>query len=249
LGLSRGRGGVSPARLWRDPGADGTTSAAATPTLTSGTLASGDTATYSETYSTKDAGTGNKTLTPAVTIKDSGNVDVTASYSITLNSISTGTINPKALTALGTLVFPVSKVYDGTTTATPSSGAAALQGAEVPAAGTTSDGKPYSVDSVRLTGTASYNHNSKDVASATTITESGLSLTGTGNGNYTLTPPSFGATITVASTTSAVTSSANPALPGSNLVFTSTLSVTAPGGGIPSGSVLGPGIDQRPPVE
>jgi hypothetical protein len=178
---------------------DGTTNAAATPTHT-GTLASGDTATYTETYSTKDAGTGNKTLTPSVAITNSGNQNVTASYSITLNSISTGTINTKALTAAGNLVFPASKVYDGTTVATASSGAAALQTVENTGTGTTGDGIPYTGngDSVSLNGTAAYNYNTKDVLTANTITESGLTLTGTGNGNYTLTPPSFSSTITKA---------------------------------------------------
>ena len=94
---------------------DGTTSAAATPTLTAGTLASGDTATYSETYSTKDAGAGSKTLIPAVTITDSGNVDVTASYSITKVNYTTGTINPKALTVTAPTI--ASKVYNGAATA------------------------------------------------------------------------------------------------------------------------------------
>ncbi|MGA2221363.1 MAG: YDG domain-containing protein, partial [Verrucomicrobiia bacterium] len=105
------------------------------------------------------------------------------------------TITAKALTATGTLSVPASKVYDGTTSASVS-GAAALLATEAPGAGTTADGKPYNADTVSLTGTASYNYNFKDVATATTVTESGLSLTGTGNGNYTLTAPSFSATIT-----------------------------------------------------
>ena len=41
---------------------DGTTTAAATPTITSGSLATGDTAAFTETYDTKNVGTG-KTLT------------------------------------------------------------------------------------------------------------------------------------------------------------------------------------------
>src|SRR5260221_11350305 len=80
------------------------------------------------------------------------------------------TINSKALTAAGTLVFPASKVYDGTTTATPTSGSAALQPTETAGTGTTSDGKPYGVDSASLTGTASYTYNKKDGLTATTVT-------------------------------------------------------------------------------
>src|SRR5204862_2543701 len=57
---------------------DGTTSAAAIPTITSGTLAVGDAGNFTETYDTKHVGTG-KTLTPAGSVSDgnSGN-----SYSI-----------------------------------------------------------------------------------------------------------------------------------------------------------------------
>jgi hypothetical protein len=74
-------------------------------------------------------------------------------------------------------------------------------------------------------------------ANGVTVTVSGLSLTGTAAGNYTLTAPSLSANVMAASTTSAVTCSANPALPGASVSFTSTLSVTAPGGGTPTGSV------------
>jgi autotransporter-associated beta strand protein len=79
---------------------DGTTSAAATPTL-AGSLANGDTATLTEAYSDRNVGTGNKTLIPAVTITNSSNVNVTTNYTITLNSVSTGTISAKALTVSG----------------------------------------------------------------------------------------------------------------------------------------------------
>src|SRR5206468_11259658 len=108
-------------------------------------------------------------------------------YTVTQQSGLTQQVTQKALSPAGTLVFPASKIYDGTTTATPTSGAAALQVTESAGTGSTVDGKPYGVDLVSLTGTAAYNYDSKDVASATTVTESGLSLTGTGNGNYTLT--------------------------------------------------------------
>src|SRR5207245_2073460 len=121
-----------------------------------------------------------------------GNIGNNYTYSFV--TANTGTITAKALTAQGTLALS-SKVYDGTTGATPT-GAAALQATEATGSGTTSDGKPYNVDTVSLSGTATYAFNSKDVGSATTVTESGLSLTGTGNGNYTLTPPTLSATIT-----------------------------------------------------
>ena len=115
-------------------------------------------------------------------------------YTLTQPTGLPGNITPKGLTYSGVSV-PSSKVYDGTTTAVVS-GTAALQSTETAGTGTTSDGKPYGVDSVSLTGTPSATYNSKDVATAATVTFGGISLTGTGNGNYTLTALTQAATIT-----------------------------------------------------
>ena len=49
------------------------------------------------------------------------------------------------------------------------------------------------MDSVSLTGTPTGTYNSKDVATATTVTFGGLALTGTGNGDYTLPTTASGA--------------------------------------------------------
>ena len=103
-------------------------------------------------------------------------------------------ITQKALTVTG-LSVPSSKVYDGTVTAAVTD-SKSLLGTQAAGAGTTSDGKPYSVDAVSLTGTAAGAYNTKDVATATTVTYTGISLTGTGNGNYTLTTQTSSATIT-----------------------------------------------------
>ncbi len=75
--------------------------------MTSGTLY--DSASLSETYAGKDAGTG-LTLTPAATIADAGN------YAVTLVSTANGEIDPKALTV--TLTGLVDKTYDATADAT-----------------------------------------------------------------------------------------------------------------------------------
>src|SRR6185369_17240901 len=107
-------------------------------------------------------------------ILHNGTVNVTADYDIQRNSFATGTITPKALTYSG-LSVPASKVYDATTTAVVS-GTASLQSTESAGSGNTSDGKPYGVDSVSLTGTPTGTYNSKDVLSATTVTFGGLSL-------------------------------------------------------------------------
>ena len=75
---------------------DGTTSAAAVPTITSGSLATGDTAAFVETYSTTNAGTG-KTLTPSGTVIDGNGGQ---NYAITFVSTTTGTILP--MSSIGT---------------------------------------------------------------------------------------------------------------------------------------------------
>ena len=71
---------------------DATTSAAALPTVTSGSLQGTDTPSFSETYDTKDVGTG-KTLTPAGVVNDgnSGN-----NYSYTFVNDTTGVITAHA---------------------------------------------------------------------------------------------------------------------------------------------------------
>src|ERR1017187_1217495 len=155
---------------------DGTTSAAATPTHT-GTLASGDSFSPTETYAARNAGTG-LTLTPAGTVSGGNGY-----YTYTYNTVSTGVINQKALTVSG--ITAPSTVYDGTTTAK-LGGTAAFATAETAGTGTTSDGIPYSVDSVSAGGTAAGTLAARAVGSeAVTIT--GVTVTGTGNGNYSAT--------------------------------------------------------------
>ncbi len=90
---------------------DQTTSAAASPTVTTGSLQGTDTAGFSETYSDKIVATG-KTLTPAGSVNDgnSGN-----NYAVTFTPVSTGVINALSLTVSAT---GVDKPYDGTTNAT-----------------------------------------------------------------------------------------------------------------------------------
>ena len=72
--------------------ADGTTDSAGVPTISSGTLASGDTGTWTQTFDTAAAGT-NKTLTPSGTVHH-GATNVTASYLITFVADTTGEITP-----------------------------------------------------------------------------------------------------------------------------------------------------------
>jgi autotransporter-associated beta strand protein len=81
---------------------DGTTSALATPTITSGTLSSGDNGVFTESYDTRNVGGPSKTLTPTGTIKDSGNNDVTSRYTINWTAANVGTITTATLTYTAT---------------------------------------------------------------------------------------------------------------------------------------------------
>jgi hypothetical protein len=108
-------------------------------------------------------------------------------YTVTQPAGLTGDITTKALTVAG-LSAVATRVYDGTTVAG-LMGTAAFLSTEAAGAGTTSDGKPYSVDSVTISGTAAGAFADKDVATAKAITVSGLTATGTGSANYTVTQP------------------------------------------------------------
>lgn len=93
---------------------DGDVTASSLPTITSGTLATGDTGIFIETYDTKAQGSG-KTLTPAVvSIRNAGNSDKTGNYTITLVSSANGIINKRAITITAAAN---TKVYDGDVTA------------------------------------------------------------------------------------------------------------------------------------
>src|SRR5262249_54238299 len=89
---------------------DGTTGATATPTITSGSLQGSDTANFTESYDTKNAGTG-KLLTPSGTVSD-GNGGNNYTYSFVTSN--PGVINKVALTFTAA---PYTKTYDATTIA------------------------------------------------------------------------------------------------------------------------------------
>ncbi len=89
---------------------DATTSAAAMPAITSGSLQGMDTANFVETYSTKNAGTG-LTLTPSGTVTDGNGGN---NYTYTFVPVSTGVITTAPLTITA---VTNTKFYDGTTSA------------------------------------------------------------------------------------------------------------------------------------
>ncbi len=85
--------------------ADGTTSSTAVPTVT-GTLGAGDTATFTEAYDTKDAGTG-KTMTPAGVVSD-GNGG--ANYKVTsFGSVGAITANTLAVITTAAVKFTTAR--------------------------------------------------------------------------------------------------------------------------------------------
>ena len=142
-------------------GYDGTTSAAATPLITSGVLQDSETANFIETYDTKAVGT-SKTLTPSGTVND-GNTGL--NYSYTFVTDTTGVITIKTLTVTATAQ---NKVYDGTTAATV----------------TLSDNRAAG-DNITVSDTSAA-FSDKNVGNGKTVTVSGISISGPDSGDYTL---------------------------------------------------------------
>lgn len=117
-----------------------------------------------------------------------------ANYTLAMQAPAAATITAKTV-AVGALSVAASKVYDGTDAATVV-GAPQLA-KEAPGAGAASDGKAFDGDAVSPSGTATAAYNSKNVASASTVTFAGISLTGTDSGNYLMASlPTASATIT-----------------------------------------------------
>jgi fibronectin-binding autotransporter adhesin len=138
---------------------DGTTSAAATPAVTSGSIQPGDTGNFTETYNTKHVGT-SKTLTPAGSVTD-GNSGT--NYNVTLTSANTGTINQ---TNISVTAATNTKGYDGNTSA-----------AAVP---TVTSGTIQPGDTPNFTET----YDNPNVGTGKTLTPTGSVTDGNGGANY-----------------------------------------------------------------
>jgi len=123
-----------------------------------------------------------KTL-PAITLTLGGSA--AANYTL-IGSSGAVTITAKALT-LGGLAAN-NRTYDGTATAT-LTGSVALQPAETPGAGTSSDGLAYTGDTVSVSGTAAAVFADKHVAFDKPVTVTGYALVGAQAGNYSATQP------------------------------------------------------------
>lgn len=159
---------------------DGDTTSSETPTITSGTLASGDVGVYSQTFDNKTATT-SKTLTPAVTsIEDGSSADMTGNYNVTLVNDTTGVINKKELTVSGATV--TSKTYDGNTDAV-------ISGATL--SGVVGGDTVTFVADTDTVGT----FNDKNVETGKSVTTN-MAIEGADSGNYTLTQPTLTGDIT-----------------------------------------------------
>ncbi len=93
------------------------------------------------------------------------------------------TITPKNLAVSG--LATSNRMYDATTAAA-LTGTAALLTAQAPGAGTTSDGKPYTGDTLTLGGTANGTFADKHAASNKPVSVTGITLGGAQAGDYNL---------------------------------------------------------------
>ncbi|WP_129778136.1 MBG domain-containing protein [Peristeroidobacter soli] len=142
---------------------DGTPTSSVTPTLTAGTLATGDALTgLAQSFDSKNAGNRTLAVTPGYVLADGNGGN---NYTVTLLTAA-GVITPKDLTVTATAN---DKVYDGTTLAT--GNLSALTGI-------------ITNDDVTFGGTASFAFADKDVGTNKPVTVSGITLSGVDAGNY-----------------------------------------------------------------
>ncbi len=151
----------------------------------SGDAVTANTAAVTATFVDKNVGTGKSLVVSNAAVVLAG-ADA-ANYSLQAVTGLTGTVTPASLT-LGGLSVPASKVYDGTTAAT--------------VTGTPTFVGLLGTDSVILAGSAQGVYNTKDVATANTVSFSGLTVSGADAANYVISSSySLPATITPAELT------------------------------------------------
>ncbi len=161
---------------------DATTSSPATPTITTGSLGTGDTVTWTETYDTAIVGTAH-TMTPAGTVSDTNGGN---NYLVTFVNSQNGVIITRNVTPTLTAQ---NKVYDTTNTEPNGSMTCVL-------------GNAVMGDNVTCVPSAG-TFNSNQVTVATTVSAT-ATLSGTAATNYT-----FGAAGTAVNSTSPITAPAN----------------------------------------
>jgi hypothetical protein len=198
---------------------DGTSASAGVPAITAGSLAGTDGAVWTQTFDSKTVGTG-KTLTLGGAVADGNGGH---NYTVTFLNNTSGVITAKGLTVMG--ITASNKAYDGNTTATLKTASATLVG-KVP-------GDVVGLNTAGATGAFT----NPDVGIAKTVLVSGLILGGTDAGDYTLAQPTTTANITQVSSATALVSSTNPSLQGSEAALTVTVTPVAPASTTPTGNV------------
>src|SRR5262249_22697747 len=152
----------------------------------------------------------------------------TGPYGNSTSSNLSQTINAKTLFVSG--LSTSNKTYDGTTTAT-LSGTASLLTAEAFGSGTSSDGKPYSGDTVSLTSTAASPFRGPFASgmggSGIRVSVPGNSLPGAAAGNYVLPSTNDQSGLTANITAKALT--ALGSLSGGGKVYDGTTTATPAG--------------------
>jgi hypothetical protein len=183
---------------------DGTTTASATPTVTSGTLY--DTATLSESYAGKDVGN-TIALTPTATIANAGD------YNVTYVAANLGVITPATLTA--TVTGTITKTYDSNYVAPVISGALlSLSGV-------------VSGDSVSLTAPTAAQYDTPNVGTGKKVGATGYTLTGASAGDYTVNTYAFGNVGTITPEAITITATANSKVYNGTTAATATPTVTS----------------------
>ena len=133
----------------------------------SGDAVTADTSAVAATFDDKNVGSGKSLVVSNAAVVLSG-ADA-GNYALQAVTGLTGTITPAQL-SIGGLSVPASKVYDGTTAAV--------------VTGTPTFVGLLGADSVSLAGSAQGVYNSKNVATANTVSFTGLTVSGTDAGNY-----------------------------------------------------------------
>lgn len=157
---------------------NGTTSSSLMPIITSGTLANNESALLNQRYESKTIGS-NKTLIPAISIKNNSQADTTENYTVQSITNHQGTVTPAPL-SLPHLIAE-NKAYDGTDTAYFSG--EVLNGV--------ANGDHVNVDSIIG------NFDNKNRGFNKPVTIHSISLNGTDKDNYTLTQYPAGLTADV----------------------------------------------------
>jgi hypothetical protein len=211
---------------------DGTTSAAATPTVTVGSLVTGDTGNFTETYDTANASTG-KRLTPAGSVSDGNGGH---NYAINFQASATGTVTA-ASPALSGLSASQSIVYG---TASVSLSGTVKAGSLVPPGSVTiTAGSATTTATVGGTGAFSATLTTSSLPASATPYAITYKYHDTADSNF---ADAQDATTTLTvnkdGTTTTVSSPAASTVPvGQKVTLSATVTANAPGSGTPSGTV------------